>query len=135
MLREGARYHDISPEIRENLAVFPGDVPFRRDVTVDFGGGANYLASAIHGTVHLGAHTDAPGHYHKGGASIERRSLDFYLGDCQVISVRAARGARLTPADLGGTKVRAKRVPIWKWVLLNSRLLGAMKSRRAVIPF
>jgi len=102
--------HDISPEITETLAVFPGDIPFSRQVTVNFGGGANYLASSLHGTAHLGAHVDAPNHYHAGDAGIEARSLDYYLGECQVITVALARGARIGPEHLGGTEIRAKRV-------------------------
>lgn len=110
MLGDGRVYYDISPEITEKLAVFPGDVPFERKVSIGFDGGANYLASAIHGTVHLGAHVDAPSHYDRKGAGIESRGLDYYLGDCQVISVRINRGARIQPSDIEGIPIRAKRV-------------------------
>jgi arylformamidase len=110
MLADGRVCYDISPEITEKLAVFPGDTPFERRISVNFDGGANYLASSIHGTVHLGAHVDAPNHYDRKGLGIEGRSLDYYLGDCQVISVQLARGARILPQDLKGVAVRAKRV-------------------------
>jgi arylformamidase len=107
---EARSYYDISPEISEKLAVFPGDTPFSRKVTVDFGGGINYLASSIHGTVHLGAHVDAPNHYHAGASGIEARSLDYYLGECQVITVQLARGARIQKADVASVAIRAKRI-------------------------
>lgn len=110
MLGDGRICYDISPEITESLAVFPGDTPFERRVSVNFAGGANYLASSIHGTVHLGAHVDAPNHYDPKGVGIEARRLDFYLGDCQVISVRIPRGERIRPADLSKTSIRAPRV-------------------------
>jgi arylformamidase len=110
MLGDGRICYDISPEITERLAVFPGDTPFERRVSVNFAGGANYLASSIHGTVHLGAHVDAPNHYDRQGVGIESRSLDYYLGDCQVISVRIPRGERIRPADLGKVTIRASRV-------------------------
>lgn len=110
MLGDGRVYYDISPEITEKLAVFPGDTPFTRKVTVDFGSGTNYLASSLHATAHLGAHVDAPNHYHPGGPGIESRSLDYYLGECQVITVKLARGKRIMPSDIAGTKIRAKRV-------------------------
>jgi arylformamidase len=110
MLSDGRICYDISPEITERLAVFPGDMPFERKVSVDFTGGAHYLASSIHGTVHLGAHVDAPNHYDREGVGIDARDLDYYLGDCQVISVRLPRGARIRPADLGGARVEARRV-------------------------
>lgn len=110
MLGDGRICYDISPEITETLAVFPGDTPFERRVSVNFAGGANYLASSIHGTVHLGAHVDAPNHYDRNGVGIEARGLDYYLGECQVISVRIPRGKRIRPTDLGGTSICAKRV-------------------------
>lgn len=102
--------YDISPEITERLAVFPGDTPFERKVSVDYAGGSNYLASSIHGTVHLGAHVDAPNHYRQGASGISDRSLEYYLGDCQVISVVLPRGERIRPSHLGSTQVQAKRV-------------------------
>jgi arylformamidase len=110
MLGDGRIYYDISPEITEKLAVFPGDTPFSRKVTVDFGPGFNYLASSLHGTAHLGAHVDAPNHYHRGGSWIEARSLDYYLGDCQVITVRLPRGERILPGAIRGVPIRCKRV-------------------------
>lgn len=102
--------YDISPEISERTAVFPGDTPFRRRVLLDFKKDDNLVLSTIETTVHLGAHTDAPNHYHPDGAGISERDLNFYLGDCQVITVRIPRGERVRPAHLGATKIQAKRV-------------------------
>lgn len=102
--------YDISPEISERTAVFPGDTPFRRRVLLDFKKDDNLVLSTIETTVHLGAHTDAPNHYHPDGAGISERDLNFYLGDCQVITVRIPRGERVRPAHLGTTKIQAKRV-------------------------
>jgi arylformamidase len=107
---DGSVYYDISPEITESLAVFPGDTSFRRDVSVCFDGGSGYMASSIHGTVHLGAHVDAPNHYNPTGQGIESRRLDYYLGECQVISVSLPKNHRIKPADLGNRKIMAKRV-------------------------
>lgn len=88
---------DISPLINENIAVWPGDVPFRRSITLQIAAGASIDLSATSGTVHLGAHTDAPSHYVHPGESIEQRSLDRYYGPCQVISVALPRGERIYP--------------------------------------
>jgi arylformamidase len=104
------RYFDISPEVHAGLGVFPGDTAFRREVAVNFDAGAAYQASSIHTTVHLGAHVDAPNHYDPRGTGIEARSLDLYMGPCQVVSVRIARNARIRPSDLNGAKIAAPRV-------------------------
>jgi arylformamidase len=108
-LADGRIYYDISPEISPSLAVFPGDTAFERKISVNFQGGANYLASSIHGTVHLGAHVDAPNHYSREGSGIHESSLDPYIGDCQVVTVELSRGKRIAFSDLK-VSVTAKRV-------------------------
>ncbi|MNT03127.1 Kynurenine formamidase [compost metagenome] len=60
--------------------------------------------------MHLGAHTDAPNHYAARSESIETRSLEFYLGKCQVIEVSKARGERIRVADLKGQEIQARRI-------------------------
>jgi arylformamidase len=103
--------YDISPMLSERTAVFPQDVPFSRELTLDFeSGNRNLLLSSIRTTVHLGAHTDGPSHYDPKGASIDERLLGYYLGPCQVISVRVQRGERIRPKDLGDKRVDALRV-------------------------
>jgi arylformamidase len=48
-------------------------------------GGANIDLSALTTTVHIGAHADAPSHYHREGIDIARVSLEAYVGPCVVI--------------------------------------------------
>ncbi len=104
------RILDISPTISGASAVFPGDKSFERKVALDFATGDNLLLSAVHSTVHIGAHCDAPSHYAPGGEPIHSRALHYYLGPCQVIRVRLPRGQRIARQDLG--EVRAPRVLI-----------------------
>ena len=92
--------HDISPLISPRLQVWPGDTPPRREVLCDMARGDNLTLSTLHATAHLGAHADAPSHYGAGAPAIGRRSLDYYLGPCQVMRVAAGRGVRITPAML-----------------------------------
>jgi arylformamidase len=99
----GARHIiDISPVLRPDIAVWPGDTPMSREVLADLAHGANLTLSTLRGTVHLGAHTDSPGHTHAGGGDIASQPLDAYIGRCQVLHVDVAHGARITPADLRG---------------------------------
>jgi arylformamidase len=92
--------YDISPLISERLAVWPADTPPRREVLLDMKLGDNITLSTLHATVHLGAHADAPSHYGKDAAAIERRSLDYYLGPCQVLRVAVPPGTRITSSML-----------------------------------
>lgn len=106
---EAGTVYDISPLISSRTAVFPGDQPFERRVAMSFEGGDHFSLSSILSTVHIGAHTDAPNHYHRDGKGIDERSLDRYLGRCQVISVRLARGERIRPEHLR-VPIQAKRI-------------------------
>ena len=103
-------YYDISPEISEEIGVWPGDVPYRRKISVDFKTGGNLLLSAFESTVHLGAHADAPNHYHPKGEGISSRSLEYYLGPCQVVSLSLPQKSRILPRDLTGIKITQPRV-------------------------
>ena len=110
--------HDITPPITERLKVWPGDTPLSREVLCEIGPptGPIKLVSNItlaprRATVHLGAHADAPSHYGADAPAIHERSLDYYLGPCQVVRVAVPRGTRVTP-DLLPQPVRAERVLI-----------------------
>lgn len=91
---------DISPEIGEAIAVFPGDVAFERRVSLDMHEGAHLTLSSMCATLHVGAHADAPSHYVRDGAGISERPLELYIGRCEVVDVRQVRGRRIEPADL-----------------------------------
>lgn len=105
-----ALHYDISPEITASTAVFPGDTPYQRKVALDFAHGDHLLLSSVQSTVHLGAHADAPNHYHAAGASIETRPLELYYGPCQVLRVHAPPRTRLQVAHLQGAALRAPRL-------------------------
>jgi arylformamidase len=87
--------YDITPPITARLAVWPGDSPPTREVLCDLARGDNITLSTLRATVHLGAHADAPSHYGKDAPAIETRSLDYYLGPCQVVRVDAKRKQRV----------------------------------------
>ena len=100
---------DISPLINESIAVWPGDVPYSRSVALDVESGDNITLSAIHTSVHLGAHTDAPNHYAKSRKGIASRRLETYYGPAQVIRVNLARGSRIRPEHIDEA-IEAERV-------------------------
>ncbi len=101
--------YDITPPITNRLKVWPGDAPPAREVLLDMSRGDSITLSTLRATVHLGAHADAPSHYGAGAPAIDARSLDYYLGPCQVMRVAVGRGVRIAPEMLPGV-VRAERV-------------------------
>ena len=88
MMLENKRIYDISPTISKDLAVFPGDCPFSREVVMDFPKGDHLALSNMRSTLHIGAHADAPNHYKNGAPGISERDLSYYMGDCQVLELR-----------------------------------------------
>jgi arylformamidase len=105
-----SKIFDITPEISERLAVFPGDVSFRRRISMDFKTGEHLLLSSVETSLHIGAHADSSSHYHKDGKGVEARPLQHYFGKAQVIHIEKKMGARISVADLKGKKILAPRV-------------------------
>ena len=101
---------DLTPVISEKIAVFPGDVSYQRDISLDFAKGQHLLLSSFRSTFHLGAHADSSSHYHASGEGIEKRSLSSYCGRAQVIQVDVARGSRISVSHLKSQKILAPRV-------------------------
>jgi arylformamidase len=101
--------YDITPTVTSRLAVWPDDTPPTREILLDLARGDNLTLSTLRATVHLGAHADAPSHYGKDAPTMEARSLDYYLGPCQVVHVAAKRRTRVSIQDF---EPRAERVLI-----------------------
>jgi len=91
---------DISPVLSPKTAIFPGDVPLSRQIALDFERGDNLRLSALTTTLHIGAHTDAPSHYHPQGLDIARQELQIYIGQAQVMTVQVGQGERILPQHL-----------------------------------
>lgn len=91
---------DISPVLSSKTAIFPGDVPLSRQIALDFDRGDNLRLSAVTTTLHIGAHTDAPSHYHPQGIDIAQQDLQIYIGEAQVMTVQVGQGERILPQHL-----------------------------------
>ena len=89
--------YDITPQLTKHLAVWPGDTPLSREILLEIARGDSVTLSTMRSTVHLGAHADGPNHYARNAPAIDQRSLDYYLGTCELIHVKVARASRITP--------------------------------------
>ena len=137
----GREIFDISPMINRDVAVFPGDTPFEENFALEISKGHNLTLSHIKTTVHLGAHTDAPSHYLPHGTGMEKRSLEYYLGPCQVVAVSIGRGKRIGVKAIGATEIKAPRILFktgtfpnpWKWngdfASLSAELIEELASK------
>ena len=79
--------YDLSPTIRPELPVWPGDTPFSSRLAWSIAQGASVNLSAVTTTPHLGSHADAPFHTEARGEGISDMPLDRYLGRCRVVRV------------------------------------------------
>ena len=68
-----------------------------REILYDLKRGDSLTLSALSATVHLGAHADAPSHYGARAPAIHERSLDYYLGPCQVVRVTVPPATCISP--------------------------------------
>lgn len=102
---------DISPAIDDYTPVFPGDTPFKRKVALSFDKKDHLELSSMETTLHIGAHADAPSHYHPEGESIEKRDLSRYVGPCQLIDLHELSiRCRIYPDHLGSIEIKSSRI-------------------------
>lgn len=94
------RIFDLSPPIDERLNVWPGDVGYTRTISGHMKDGSTVTTSVIRSTTHMGSHADAPSHYGLDAPTIDQMPLDLYVGECQVVTVNAVRGTRVTPEQV-----------------------------------
>jgi arylformamidase len=100
---------DITPAVSPRLQVWPGDTPPSRELLRDMHRGDNITLSTLHGTVHLGAHADAPSHYGLDAPTIDECGLDPYLGPCQVLRVNVPHRTLIAP-DMLPAAIQAARL-------------------------
>lgn len=131
---------DITPPITSDLCVWPGDTPPSREVLLDMHEGANITLSTLRATVHLGAHADGPNHYGTDAPAIDERSLNYYLGPCQIVRANVKRGQRVGLGHLGfqrsdlKAQIKAPRVLIHTGTFPDPRNRGWNNDFAALEP-
>jgi arylformamidase len=78
---------DISRTLSNDLAEWPGDEPCHFRLTREKTKGASVNLGAISMSVHNGTHADARFHFDADGESIEKASLQTYLGRATVVDL------------------------------------------------
>jgi len=81
------RLIDLSHVIRDQIPVYPGDVPcsLEQVKSVDRDGYTSFL---LHTALHAGTHLDAPLHFIAEGAMIQDLPLDAFVGQGSLLDVR-----------------------------------------------
>src|ERR1041385_8382299 len=86
---------DISRCLSNDLAPWPGDTPFRYELSCSLNETCSVNVGAVITSVHNGTHTDAPFHFAAKGATIDNVPLENYFGPAVVIDLEG----RFSPAQ------------------------------------
>src|SRR5256884_4115621 len=78
---------DISRPLTKELAPWPGDTPFRYELTWRLSQTCSVNVGALNTSTHNGTHADAPFHFHGEGAAIDSVPLENYIGPAVVIDL------------------------------------------------
>ena len=90
--------------VRHGMVHWPGDPPVRISRIKDMADGDTCTVSQMSLGVHSGTHVDAPAHFVRGLASVDRVPLDVMLGPARVVAIRDAQ--RITPEELRAHRLR-----------------------------
>lgn len=85
------RLWDITPPLKPDMPVWPGDTPYQAEQSWSIGPGCPVNVSRLTMSSHTGAHADAPLHYDPAGVGSEGLPLPPYLGPARVIDVSGVR--------------------------------------------
>jgi arylformamidase len=78
---------DISRPLTNDLAPWPGDTPFRYELTWRLSETCPVNVGALSMSVHNGTHADAPFHFDEKGAATDSVPLENYIGPAVVIDL------------------------------------------------
>jgi arylformamidase len=83
-----SRLIDITLPMSNSLACWPGDAPFRFDWSCRKADGESVNVGQVSMSVHTGTHIDAPFHFSDAGPTVEKLSLESFIGPARVIDLR-----------------------------------------------
>lgn len=95
--------YDISALLGE-VAVFPGDTPFHREMISMAAAGEDCDLSTLMLSAHAGTHVDAPAHFIIGGKTIDQYPPERFVLPAQVVSVEGKESVSLEDVKNAGTR-------------------------------
>jgi kynurenine formamidase len=117
MSGRASRLVDLTYQFDESTHAWPGNKPFSRERTAwgETSGGYWYASGEFSMSEHAGTHMDAPIHFARDQASVDKIPLDRLLGPAVVVDARKQaaenRDYRLTREDLRQWEAAYGRVP------------------------
>ncbi len=84
------KVYDISVPLDEELAVYPGDTMFSRDIIMAFEKGDECALTGITMSAHFGTHLDSPAHFFPDGRTIDSYPPEQFILPAQVVESASA---------------------------------------------
>jgi arylformamidase len=78
---------DISRRLENGMPVWPGDTPFKYEVSWSKADSGSVNVGSLSMSAHTGTHVDAPFHFDDNGKRIIELDLDLYIGPVRVIDM------------------------------------------------
>lgn len=85
-VKEG-KWIDITQPLTNDIAVWPGDLPFTFKISVTKEQTGSVNIGQIHTGVHTGTHIDAPYHFDEHGKKVHELDINLYVGKARIIDV------------------------------------------------
>ncbi len=117
-----SRVVDLTHAIHDDMAFWPGGVPFHKTKLADYDQG--YLLYKFEMGENTGTHVDAPAHFIEGKTSIDTIPPDKLVAPAVVIDIQAETATdpdyQLTPADITAWEAEHGPIPAGTLVILNT---------------
>jgi arylformamidase len=94
---------DVSVPIRDAMTVYRGNPPVRIRPAMTLQRDGVNLSELCLGS-HTGTHVDAPSHFVRGGAGVDRLNLDRFIGPAWVADLRRVKGG-ISADDLATARI------------------------------
>lgn len=91
---------DVTVPVHNGMVHWPGDLPYRRQLTLSMDDGKIANLSQIECSAHTGTHLDAPRHFMPGGATIDAMPITATVGPARVIEIQDPETIRKTEVEL-----------------------------------
>jgi arylformamidase len=104
------RIYDLSVGISPGLPVWPGDRPVRLERVKSIEKGASNNVSELTCGVHIGTHVDAPLHFIRDGAPVDKLSLKVLTGRAYVVDMGRAETLDAATLEAAHIPPRTRRV-------------------------
>jgi arylformamidase len=90
---------DVTVTVHNGMAHWPGDLAYKRQLTMSIAEGSIANLSQIECSAHTGTHMDAPRHFVDGAATIDTMPIEATVGRARVIEIKDPEMIRKTELE------------------------------------